>query len=267
MGGLVSVRPTLGVARYHLLTGLRTGHAAFWITFLVAALHVTFAARLLEPASRILRADPIGLMDGGSKAISVILSFHLSFVLVATAVITAPRIRTGGVEPPDLLDTAPISAAGRFWGDMLGALACGLVIHLCTLPLLALAFLLAPVERSVFFWFEVVLVAMVILQAAGAAWRRRLFGAAGSIRSSAVAPLLLILVMGAFALTTRRSAFIDALIDWFWEPSPLRWSQLTREVMNPPLLFLLLFIIYMGFIAFFAIQSRRLIEQHQEVLR
>jgi hypothetical protein len=185
-------------------------------------------------------------------------------MLLASALLTAPRRQGDAREEANLMETAPITPAGRFLGDMLGALACTLIIHLCTLPLLALAIALSPISSSFFWWWELILLALLILASAGAAWKRLMTGPWGRARTAGNVALFGTLVIAAFALTTRWEEFRDAAVQYLAEPSPLRWSQLSREVMSPELLVMLLVILYVGFIAWFAMQSIRFLERREQ---
>ncbi len=266
MRRLISARPLLAVARYHVLAGLRTAHGSFVLTFIAAGLPTVLSAPIFESESNVLRWDPtMGLMDGGVR-VSAVLILHLILLIAAAGMVNAPRARTDGREVADLFETAPITSGARFFGDMLGALVCLLVIHLCTLPLIAFAFLFSAVAVSVFWSYELLVLAVLIFAAAASAWKRRTPGPAGRAKAAGVVALFMTLVIIAFATTTRWTSFRDALAGYIAEPSPLRWSQLMLEVVNPSLLMVLLIAIWTGFVAYFAIRSTRLIERRQEVM-
>ena len=265
MRSVISPRPALALARYHLLSGIRNAHGLFAMTFLLALLPMSVGEAFLAPDSVLWMWSRPLMMRLAAQTVIVSYFFHLLLLSAATVSVASPRRRHEGLASADLTETVPITSAERFLGDTLGVLACTLVIHLCTLPLLALAVALSPVSTSVFVSLELFTLAFMILCAASSAWKRRSEGVGGRLKVAGNAALFLTLVILIFAATTRWQNFRDAFFFYLSEPSPLRWTQLTREVMNPTLLAALLLLLYGGFLTFFAIQSIRALERRQEI--
>ena len=263
MPDLSDWRASMAVMRYHLLTGLRAAGAGFWTTFIITILPLV-RAPLGVPESHLASWEPAGLLYESAQTVTAVCVLHLGLIVLATMVITAPRRPAAGRLNADLMDTAPILPMGRFAGDMLGAMACAVVVHLCVLPFIAFAFVMSPVPSSLFWWYELIVLALIVLSSAGTAWKRQLHGAGGRARATGQVAGTILLAFLFTASTTRWPYFREAFADFLGEPSPRRWSAVTAEVMNPPLLVLLLALLYFGSIVYFAIQSHRLLRRNQE---
>jgi hypothetical protein len=263
---VTSPRPAFALARYHLLSGIRNAHGAFAITFVLALLPIVVGAPVFQAESVLWTTNRTTSMRASAQIVVVAYIFHLLLMLQASILVAAPRRRQDGRRSVDLTETVPISSAQRFLGDMLGVLACTLVIHICILPLLALGTALSPVSSSIFVWCELITIAFMILGAAGASWMRQSTGPWGRLRTVGSGALFALLAFLSFAVTTRWENFRDAAATFLSQPTPLRWMQMSREVMNPPLLATLLVALYLGFIAFYAIQSIRFLDGAEESL-
>ena len=261
---VTSLRPVAAMARYHLLSGIRNAHGAFAVTFIFALLPIVVRAPIFEAESVQWTSYRPLWMRVGAQSVVIAYIFHLLLMLQASVFVAAPRRRRDGSRSADLTETVPISSAQRFLGDALGVLACTLVMHVCILPLLALSIALSPVSSWIFLWCELILLAFMILGAAGASWKRRVAGPWGRARTVGNVALFATLLILVVAVTTRWGQFWERASYYVSEPTPLRWMQLSREVMNPPLLTTLLLTLYLGFLAFYAMQSIRFLERGEE---
>ena len=265
MRDLTEWRATSAVARYHILTVLRAANGPFWTTLIVSALGL-LRSPIVIPQSVLLSWGPRAVLYESAQTVSAVCLLHLAMVFTATAMVVAPRRQLEGRVVADLMETAPISPLGRFTGDMIGAAACALVIHACTVPVVALAFVLSPVSSAMFWWYELIVIAVVILMAAGVAWKKRLAGVRGRARATAQIALTLLLALLIVGSTTRRPYFGEAVASFISEPSYRRWSNVVAEVMNPPLFVALFALLYFGSIFYFAARSRRLLMRAEEGL-
>ena len=264
MRGVSALRPSIGLARYHVLAGVRTAHGAFAVSLLVALFLVIVASAttLLNPLSALVPAPHADLLAMSAQLVSVAFILHLVMMTIASVLVSAPR-----GEFADLMETAPLTPAGRFLGDMFGALACTLVIHVCTLPLLAVLFVLSPVPTSMFLGYEAVLLLVVLFGSALSSWKRRVSGAAGRARAVGSVALFGTLLFFIVASTTHWPRFRDALTTFISEPAPLRLRQVGFEITNPPLLTMLVFMLYSSFLTYYAMRSIRLLQRSEEGLR
>ena len=203
MRSVTSLGPSLALARYHLLSGIRNAHAVFLFTVLCALLPI------------FVSLDPLGqaMWDRTQAmrvAVQVVVAVYLAHLLLVVAASTVVARRGSGPQIVDLTETVPITPFGRYIGHVLGVLGCTFAIHACTLPLLAVAFILSPLQSPVFWWWELVIVALLILSAAGEAWKRQFTGPGGRARTAANIGLFLAMLMLVVASTTRWAPFRDA---------------------------------------------------------
>jgi hypothetical protein len=267
----------LAVARYRLLTTIRSASWIFAIS--LAAVLIPMASdgwtkpelyygennglgsgTLFVRQTKVL-SDPVYMLSSSATITLVSYVLHGIILLVACSVFATSRQRTDGHEASDLMDTAPLTPAVRFWGDTLGILASALLVHLCTLPLLALIIARSPFRNTTFLYYELALLAAVILASAGGAWKMRA-GHSGwsqtrSVRSAAT---FVILLWVAVAINTRWEAFRDAFAAFASFPSAGSWYELMDTVNSPSLLVLSLLLLYAGFISFYFLQTVRSLE-------
>lgn len=258
----LTLRPVLALARYHVLSRLRPAWGVFGIMFLFAFLPILMFGGLFGGSSEV-RFEKDMVMHFTVAAVHVTWILHILFLVGAADLLSIRRPPSSEGRPAaaDLTETVPIGPAERYTGEMLGVLGAVLMVHVCTLPLLVVAFVQSPLRSSTFFWFEAVVLAVAVLAAAGSSWKGRAGGRWGRTRTARTAALFGILLAIVLSATTRWDAFRDALLAYFTEPSPRRWSLVAAEVMNPPLLALLLVLLYGGFITFFALSSIRSLER------
>ena len=160
--------------------------------------------------------------------------------------------------PGDLMDTAPIRPGARFWGEAAGILAAAMTIHICTLPVLVLVAALSPLPTAMFVTAEAATIALVVLASAGGAWKRRAprtrWSATRGPRSAVLFGILLLMTV---RHTTQWEVFRDSLVWFVTHPSPRDWSAVSNAVDNPLLLFMLLSLLYTGYIAYYYATSVR----------
>jgi len=185
-------------------------------------------------------------------------------IFITFATISSGKVKSAhddmtiGVKP-DLMDTAPVSSAERFWGDALGTFGAMAIIHLCTLPLLATIAALDPLPTSAFVWIEAVILAAIFLGSASAAWQRRAprtkFSATRGARNALVVAILMLL---AFACTSRLVAFRDAFLTFIpYRVSRNGWADLMDTIEAPALLVLLLLLLYAGTMTYYYVSATR----------
>ena len=144
----------------------------------------------------------------------------------------------------------------------MGIFASVMIIHLCTLPLLAMVIVLSPLGLTSFLCFELMIVASVVLASAAASWKLRSETSRWThtrmIRNGAVFLIgLLVIVIS----NTRWEEFRDAFPWYLREPSARTWSAVTSTIDNPPLLVSWLVLLYAGFMTFYYLQGVRAHEQ------
>lgn len=253
-----SLRPSLAVARYHLMAGLRNAYPVFGAAAFLLFMVLPAQSTLIVPDA--MRDDqPLALLYAAAHVVGVVLVMHLLVIITATLSVAAPRGTF-----TDLMETAPISPANRFLGDMLGSAACALAIHLCLLPIIAFVVMISPVSGRVFFWYEMLVVAFILLGAGAASWKRRMDGPAGRARVVGNIALFATIVLMIMAVTTRWPRFRDAAGSFVAEPAPLRWAQVTREINRPGALVALLIVVYAAFLTFYALRSVQLQKRREE---
>lgn len=236
----------LAIARYRLLTTIRSAMPLFIIAAvfpLVAAVGLSF------PPER----DPRMLT---MQAVVVLVAWLAHAVILVVACEAFGNVRSSAVT--DLLDSAPLHAASRFFGEAGGVLGATAILHLCCLPLLTVCAALSPASMLVFAWIEFGVVALMVLASASAAWKRLAAPTKWSRTRTARSTLLFaILVLVSLMLTTRWEVFRDSAFAFFNGPSLRAWARVMTAVDNPLLLGLLLFVLYCTYLWFYFAQSTR----------
>lgn len=254
---------SLALARYHVLSRVRSAHGLFVASCVLVVLPV-FVSDVL-PSVLIYEWEMMeSQLHHRARNVTVAYFFHLVVMVAACEAFATRRASKEGSRPADLVDTSPIRPAERFFGDAFGIFSCAVVIHLCTLPLLALAVALSPLPLSVFFWLEVVVLAALVLASAAASWKLRGFGKWMRTRSARSATLFFILLLVVLISNTQWRAFRDAFLTQFLYPSPAGWTEIRAAILNPPIFVASLVLLYAGYILYFALSSIRALERGQE---
>lgn len=251
---------SLALARYRILTAARSGKWIFIVSLLMAA-----APKLLQQAF-FLPGDFDGSDDAmlmRSDAQIAVFTYALHLVVIAAAAdLSAVRRRViDGAFAADLTETMPITPMARFFGDALGVLASTLIIHVSTLPLLALGIALSPLPSGALVFFELATLAAAILASAATSWQMRSAGRASLTRGARAIVLFGILFLVTIGLTTPWRDFRDATAGLLAEPSPISWRSLGAAIPDPAVFLVALALLYGSFVAFFALDSVRQIKR------
>lgn len=246
----------LAMARYRLLTSIRSARWIFLVAFVAAAGPIAAVQDVFTPATAAWASLDMRLR---AQCVTLVYMLHLAILFIAFDLFGTWRRTTGG-DVPDLTETVPITPAARFAGDAAGIFACVLALHVCTLPLLALAVVLSPLPASVFLWLELLTLALTLFGSAAASWKLHGKGTAVRTRSARSGALFGLMVLGVLFVTTRLVAFRDAFVTLITDPSPYAWQPLMATVTNPSAMIASLLLLYFGFIGYYALQSMRAIE-------
>jgi hypothetical protein len=251
----------LAIARYRLLTTIRGANWVFAIS-LGAALVFLLASPSLRVDESEFRRYPQGNAEvTATLALFCYVLHAIILFLNCLAFGSAGRSRSEAKESSDLIDTAPLTPGIRFWGDALGAFTAALIVHLCTLPLLALAVALSPITNGAFVRIELAIVAFLLLGGAAASWQLHAPPSKWSqTRAPRSAATFLILLIITLIVNTRWEAFRDALGVLMAETSPGHWADLVAAIDSPPLLLIQLVLLFGGFIAFYYFHAVRSLE-------
>jgi hypothetical protein len=249
----------LAVARYRLLTTLRAANSVFVTAVVVVLIPPVGAGAMFQMDSAFRSLAEGGLLFSGVPALIAPLLHGLVMLGACLGFGAAGRRRDA--ETSDLMDLAPVTPQDRFWGDAIGILASALIVHVCTLPLLAMAVAQSSITTSAFAAYEIVLLAAMVLASAGASWQLHAAPTRWSqTRSARNAATFLILLLLALIVNTRWEAFRDALGNLVNEPSARKWTAVVAAVNSPLLLFLSLFLLYAGFLFFYWRRATRSLE-------
>lgn len=259
MRSLSSFRGIKALARYHLLSTIRSAHGVIAISFLAAL----GATALFGAAGVFARQGVVAEnLRLAALLVHVVYVLHLFVIVIGSDLLAGKRRQSDRVLTADLTETVPVTPVERFFGDALGVLACTMVIHVCTLPVLAFVVALSPLSPAVLVWLELLVIAVAVLGAAGAAWSRRAEGRWERTRTGRSLALFGILFVLILATNTRWEHFRDAAAAYLYDPSPQRWSHLTGEVMNPPMLVSLLAALYLGYFLYYAMNTIRSLQRN-----
>jgi len=248
----------LAIARFRFLMMLRTATPIFVICILPALIVASMLGSVPEPYFR-AGAD-FELADNATFAF---LAWVAHAIILSISCLASGNVKRT-LDPaetttlPDLMDTAPVGAETRFWGEMLGTLGATSVIHACCLPLLAAIAALSPLPARLFATAESAIVALMILASAGAAWQRRAprtrFSGTRSARSAIV---FVILFFSALLASTRWEDFRDSAVVFLTRPSMQVWHEVAYAVENPLLLAILWSLLYAGYIYYYYASATR----------
>jgi hypothetical protein len=240
------------MARFRLLTIVRTATPIFVIGIVPPLLAILVLARTSEPTFRAAAEELLGPHATLALWAWIAHALILLSACVASGKVKLPHDGPFFIVLPDLMDTAPVGPHARFCGEAVGTFGAMATIHACCLPLLAAVAALSPMPTSMFVWMEAGLVVLMILCSAGAAWQRRAplrkFSATRGVRNAIVMAILLLLTV---PLATRWREFRDALVTFLLDPSIRKWGEVTRTVENPLLWAVLFAVLYAGSIAYY----------------
>jgi hypothetical protein len=251
----------LAIARYRLLTTIRGANWVFAISLGVALLFLAGSPAVHDAASEV-RIDPWGAAHLAATIAIACYLLHTAIVFGGCLAFGSSRMsRANAGEVADLMDTAPLTSGIRFWGDALGTFAAAMIVHLCTLPLLALAVALSPLTTGAFVKIELAIVALLILGGTASSWKLHAPASKWSqTRAPRSAATFLILLIVVLVTNTRWEAFREAAANVVSEPAPRHWAELVAAIDSPPLLLLQLFLLLAGFIAFYYFHAVRSLE-------
>lgn len=246
----------LALARLHYLTKTRTAPAALIIALALAVFPIAVNDVLwFNSSDQWELAVPMQQERAKNPVIAYL--FHVIVLVITCDLFGKPRAVVDGVRLADLTETAPIKPASRFLGDAVGIFRSAGVIHLCTLPLLALSVALSPLTATLFFWLEALVLAVMILASAGAAWKFRSTGKwvrTQTARSIALFAIFFVIILMA---TTRWQTFRDAAFSLLVQPSPLVWREVSSAIVSAPLMLGLILTLYLAYLVFYFISSIR----------
>jgi hypothetical protein len=182
-----------------------------------------------------------------------------TLALLAVCFVFGTGQRRSESSAADLIQTAPVTAAQTFWGDCLGVLAATLALHAAVVPLLAFIVALSPHPSLTFWVFEAVVVAVLFLASALAAWSLRAESWRWSLARSFRATIAVALIVaGAAALFARRPAGLaEALVAVLQNPGRSSLEAVLASFRNPPTATLVFAALYAAFVSFFFIHSVR----------
>lgn len=248
----------LAIARFRFLMMLRTATPIFVICVLPAVIVACVFGSVREPD---FRAGAAALLaDNASFAFLawVAHAIILTLACLASGTVKRPLDPADTTMLPDLMDTAPVGAETRFWGEMLGTLGATSVIHVCCLPLLAAVAALSPLPTRLFATAEGAIVALMVLASTGAAWQRRAPQTKFSgTRTSRSAIVFLILFFSALLASTRWEDFRDSAVVFLTRPSMQVWREVASAVENPLLLAILWSLLYAAYIYYYYASATR----------
>jgi hypothetical protein len=253
----------LALARYHVLSRLRSSSGLFATAIALAALPLMTIGDVFTTATESWREIEfdLPLRAAGTHAVYF---WHLLVLVCACELFGTPKQTRDGIRRADLTETAPITPAARFFGDAAGIFQCVAAIHLCALPLLALAVVLSPLPSTRFFWLEGIVLAGIIFGSAAASWKLRSTGKWMRTRTPRSVALFFILLLGVLMLNTRWKAFIEAFPNAMVQPTTLSWMQVRAAVVNMPMLIGSLAALYFGYILYYTLSSIRAIDRGEE---
>lgn len=253
----------LALGRYHGLSRLRSSSGLFATSLALAAFPLMLIGSVFVSATEEWREIEMALplRAAGVHAVYI---WHLMVLLAACDLFGTPKQASDGSRRADLTETAPITPAARFFGDAAGIFQSVAAIHLCALPLLALAVALSPLPSTRLFWLEGVVLAAIIFGSAAASWKLRSRGKWMRTRTPRSLALFFILLHGVLMLTTRWTRFLDAFFNALVQPTTSSWTHVRAAVVNLPMLIGSLAVLYFGYILYYTLSSIRAIDRGEE---
>jgi hypothetical protein len=252
----------LALARYRLLRTVRSAHAVFAVALVAAA----FPLAVRSDAFTVVyatweREHSRLLMPEAAQAGLLTYGLHLFILIMACSLFGMRRRSEGGEALSDLIETVPATASDRFFGDAAGVLGAVLAIHVCVLPMLALAVILSPLPTSAFFWLEAMTLAVAVLVSAGTAGNLHAHSKWQQTQLARSMVTFLVLAVVILRFTTHWQSFSDAALLSFTQPSPSAWNAVPAAITSPEMLLAAMSLLYGAFIAWFAMRTVRSLEQ------
>lgn len=254
---------SVAMARYRFLTTVRGTRWIFPFFFAAIAIPLAFAHIPLMMSSDndlgVTSAVAFGAASDALMWAYVIHAFGLSLLCASFGKgVGTPH------SLPTLLETIPISGQSRFWGNAIGIFCSAMALHLCTTPLLALAVAISPFTSRTFWIAEAMFAVMAFYFSAAAAWSLAAFDTKQG--ASAKPPVLLASVLMTTLViigTTRPGELAESIAYYVTLPSDRTWQAVVASVTRPKLLAAMLFGVYALFVAFFSIDTTRLVEEQE----
>jgi hypothetical protein len=251
---------SLAIARYRFLVNVRAAGWMFGTAIVMAAFPVLIANPWLPES--IFQLNAVWTLNLTAGMVIVSYCIHIGVLTIACHVLALNGRRSGREEVADLLEAAPLTPQARFWGDAAGIFASSMTLHLVALPLLALVIALSPFSFVVFFWLEITVVALVLLDSSAASWNLHApvirLATLRTVGSVGVFAILLAIVTVA---TTRWRDLRDSLGTFVQWPTARSWAAVVGAIDNPTLYVGALFVVYASFIMFFYFRTVRTFER------
>lgn len=251
---------SLAIARYRVLTTIRSARWIFAVSLGAALLLIVMGSGVVIPMS-LHWWGVDGVMSTAAKTVIYAYFLHMVILLTACELFATRGRRAGAAHASDLTDTIPVAPIERFAGDALGILVCAAAVHASTMPLLAAAIALSPLPSVAFFWLELVTIVMAILASTAASWKYHSTSKWAATQTPRTVMTFLILLLAVLSFTTRWKALRDAVGVFLLQPSPYWWKPVAAAVPNLPLLVAMLSLLYLGFIAYYTAHSVRSLER------
>ena len=245
----------LAIARYRFWTTLRSSSAIAGL-----AMGPAVAGAIFESASSNFAALDASLLAAHATFAFITWLAHGAILIGASEAFGSVKQSRPDISAAisDLMDSAPIAPRSRFAGEALGILATTLMIHLCSLPALLIAAVLSPLPLRLFVCIEAVLVPLMVLSSASAAWKR-LSPRTGWVSTRSARSGLLFIVLASLIVIANvdLQTFRDSAFAFFSEPSMRKWRLVVAGVDNPFVLFLLFALLYGAYMTFYFVSAVR----------
>lgn len=246
----------LAIARYRRLTTIREATPIF----IVAILPPLVAAMVQTLVDSSFRGGADMLLAFHAQIALLAWYFHAGILFLASEAFGSLKVSRSDqpVFASDLMDSAPLMPNARFFGEMIGVLEATTLIHVCCLPMLAVVAALSPLPVRVFAWVELLIMAVIVLGSAAAAWKRIARPTKmSSTRNMRSGILFLLLTTATVYALTQWDSFRDAAFGFVGMPSIRAWDRLVATIENPVALILSIAVLYSAYLAFYYISSTR----------
>ncbi|HUP61047.1 MAG TPA: hypothetical protein VNA69_11570 [Thermoanaerobaculia bacterium] len=250
----------LAMIRFRFLRTIRSAHAVFAIALLAAAIPMLFGSAVFNPAYSAWWGKQ-DLMRGSAFTAQGAYVLHILVMVTACATFGMRRRSATRTELVDLTETVPVTSSDRFFGDAGGLLASVLAVHVCVLPLLALAFALSPLPTATFFALEAMTLVIAVFISAGAAWNLHTDTNWRNTQLPRSIVVFAVLVVVTLRFTTRGQPFANAAVYYWVEPSRASWNAVARTITSPAMLLACMVLLYFGFLGYYAVQAVRHLER------
>lgn len=245
----------LALIRYRLLTTIRSGTPIF-----AMAIAPPLIALLIETRSErqfLLGPDVRLTWNAGAAFLGWLL--HTFIVAGAAQAFGARKpFSTDSTAPSsDLMDSAPIRARSRFFGEGAGILCATFMLHLCCLPVLASIAALSPLPTRLFLVLEAGILVLMIVGSTVAAWKIVAPASPSRTRGLRSGLLFYALVVSAFLASADREEFFGRIPGFMFSPSRRSWAALSGAIDNPVLLIAWLTLLVVSYLAYFFIDATR----------